>query len=205
MTKKLDEGVIKFKFTLKKSRPLDEGSYIELEKWRVILFKMGLIGEYPEEKVGYGNLSRKIAGTENHFIITGTQTGRLAYLNGLHYTKVTKCNLAKMTVEAAGPIAPSSESLTHFAIYNACPHINAIFHVHSEKLWNYMIQNNMDSTSESISYGTQDMAEEAKKCIGNKKSGVFVMKGHQDGVISYGTSIEEAGKIILDVFKQSKK
>lgn len=205
MTKKLDEGVIKFKFTLKKSPPLDEGSYIELEKWRTILFKMGLIGEYPEEKVGYGNLSRKIAGTDNNFIITGTQTGRLPYLNGLHYTKVLKCNLNKMNVEAAGPIAPSSESLTHYAIYSSCPHVNAIFHVHSEKLWQFMIDNKMDATSESISYGTHAMAEEAKSCIGNKKSGIFVMKGHQDGVISYGTSIEEAGKIILDVFKQSKK
>ena len=68
-----------------------------------------------------------------------------------------------------------------------------------------MIDKNMDSTSESISYGTIEMADEAKKCIGNKKSGVFVMKGHQDGIISYGTSIEEAGRIILDTFKQSRK
>lgn len=205
MTKKLDEGVIKFKFTLKKAPPLDEGSYIELEKWRVILFKMKLIGEYSSEQVGYGNLSRKIAATDNEFIITGTQTGKFSNLSGLQYTKVIKCNLVKMNVKAAGPIAPSSESLTHFAIYNACPHINAIFHVHSNDLWQYMIDHGMDATSESISYGTLEMADEAKKCIGNNNSGVFVMKGHQDGVISYGTSIEEAGKNILDIFKQSRK
>lgn len=205
MTKKLDEGVIKFKFTLKRAAPMDESSYIELEKWRVILFKMGLIGEYPEEQVGYGNLSRKITGTDIQFIITGTQTGKYPNLNGLHYTKVLKCNLQKMSVEAAGPIAPSSESLTHFAIYSSCPHVSAIFHVHSPSLWQYMIDQGMDATSESVSYGTQEMADEAKKCIGNKKSGVFVMKGHQDGIISYGNSIEEAGKIILDTFKQSRK
>lgn len=205
MTKRLDEGVIKFKFTLRKAPPLDEASYIELEKWRVILFKMKLIGEYQSEQLGYGNLSRKIAGTENEFIITGTQTGKYANLSGLQYTKVLKCNLPKMNVEAAGPIAPSSESLTHSAIYNACPHINAIFHVHSNKLWQYMIDQSMDATSELVSYGTQEMADDAKRCIGNKKSGVFVMKGHQDGVIAYGTSIEEAGKILLDTFKQSRK
>lgn len=205
MTKILDEGVIKFKFTLKKAPPLDEGSYIELEKWRVILFKMKLIGEYQTEKIGYGNLSRKISSNTGEFIITGTQTGRLANLSGLHYTRVTKCNLSKMNVEASGPIAPSSESLTHFAIYNSCPHINSIFHVHSKELWQYMIDKGLDATSESISYGTPEMADEAKKCIGNKKSGIFVMKGHQDGVISYGTSIEEAGKIVLDTFKQSRK
>lgn len=205
MTKKLDEGVIKFKFTLKKAPPLEERSYIELEKWRVILFKMGLIGEYPEEKVGYGNLSRKIAGTLGEFIITGTQTGRFPHLNGLQYTRVIKCNLGKMNVEAAGPIAPSSESLTHFAIYDSCPQINAIFHVHSKQLWQYMLDQNMDATGDDISYGTSQMAQEAKRCIGNKKSGIFAMKGHEDGVISYGASIEEAGKIILDVFKQSRQ
>ena len=75
---------IKFKFTLKKAPPLDEGSYIELEKWRIILFKMKLIGEYPIEKVGYGNISRKIAGTENEFIISGTQTGKYQNLNALN-------------------------------------------------------------------------------------------------------------------------
>jgi hypothetical protein len=205
MTKKLDEGVIKFKYSLKFGPPLDEGSFIELEKWRVILYKMGLIGEYPTEKVGYGNLSRKIAGPDNQFIITGTQTGKYAHLTNMQYTKVVKCNLAKMNVEAVGPIAPSSESLTHYAIYSSCPHINAIFHVHSNELWQYMIDNKMDATNEDISYGTIEMADEAQKCIGNKKSGIFVMKGHQDGVTSYGTSIEEAGKIILDTFKQCRK
>lgn len=205
MTKVLDEGVIKFKFTLKRSAPMEESLYLDLEKWRVILFKMGLIGEYQEEQVGYGNLSRKIVGSDDQFIITGTQTGKYPNLNGLQYTKVTKCNLSKMSVEASGPTAPSSESLTHFAIYSSCPHVNAIFHVHSSVLWKYMIDNNLDSTSENVSYGTQEMAQEAKLCIGNKKSGIFVMKGHQDGIISYGSSAEEAGKIILDTVKQSRK
>lgn len=205
MTKVLDEGVIKFKFTLKRSAPMEESLYLELEKWRVILFKMGLIGEYQEEQVGYGNLSRKIMGSDDQFVITGTQTGKYPNLNALQYTKVTKCNLSKMSVEASGPTAPSSESLTHFAIYSSCPHVNAIFHVHSSALWKYMIDNNLDSTSEKVSYGTQEMAQEAKLCIGKKKSGIFVMKGHQDGIISYGSSAEEAGKIILDTVKQSRK
>ena len=205
MTKKLDEGVIKFKYTLKFAPGLDEYSFIDIEKWRVLLFKMGLIGEYPTEKVGYGNLSKRSLVADDSFIITGTQTGKYPHLNGLQYTKVTKCNLQKMQVEALGPIAPSSESLTHYAIYASCPHVNAIFHVHSNELWQYMIDNQMDATSESISYGTIEMADEAKKCIGNKKSGIFVMKGHQDGVISYGPSVEEAGKMILDTFKQCRK
>lgn len=204
MTKTLDEGVIKFKYNLKLGSSIEQQLYIELEKWRVLLFKMGLIGEYPIEKVGYGNLSKKVDAS-NRFIITGTQTGRLSQLTGSHYTKVTKCDLHKMTVEATGPIAPSSESLTHYAIYSSCNQISTIFHIHNTALWNYMIQHDLEATEKNIGYGTFEMAEAAKKCIGNKTSGVFVMKGHQDGIISYGSSSEEAGKQILELIKQSKK
>lgn len=199
------EGVIKFKYNLKKASALDEKLYIDIEKWRAILFKMGLIGEYPIEKVGYGNLSKKIDGPDHQFIITGTQTGKYPHLDGTQYTKILKCNLAKMSLDALGPIAPSSESLTHFAIYSTCPQIKFIFHIHSESLWKYMLANSYDQTSEAVDYGTQEMANEAKACIGNKKSGIFVMAGHQDGIIAYGANAEEAGKIILDTLKESRK
>lgn len=204
MTKTLDEGVIKFKYTLKLSKPLETDEYIDLEKWRVILFKMGLIGEYPVEKVGYGNLSKKINSESQEFVITGTQTGKLPNLTGSHYTHIFKCNLKNMTVDAKGPIAPSSETLTHHAIYSACEQINSIFHIHDPMLWAYMIKEDMESTSEKVSYGTEEMGMEASRCIGDKKSGVFVMKGHQDGVIAYGSNSEEAGKIILEIYKKSR-
>lgn len=204
MTDIKNEGVIKFKYNLKWSAPLDEKQYIDVEKWRSILFKMNLIGEYPIEKVGFGNLSKRINKGEEAFIITGTQTGRFAHLTGKQYTKLVKCNLQKMSVEASGPIAPSSESLTHHAIYSSCESIQYIFHIHNEKLWDYMLQNNFDSTSSEIDYGTHAMADEAKKCIGSKKSGIFVMAGHQDGIIAYGETAEQAGKIILNTIKLSR-
>lgn len=202
--KQFDEGVIKFQYTLKKSAALKEPDYIELEKWRTILFRMGLIGEYKIEKVGFGNLSKRVS--QNHqFVITGTQTGKYPNLNGSQYTKIVKCNLDKMTVEATGPIAPSSESLTHYAIYEQAPQINFVFHVHHTELWNYMIDNDMDSTPEHIDYGTKEMATFTSSLISGKKYGIFVMKGHQDGVISYAQSAEDAGKILLDTLKLAKK
>ena len=204
----LDEGVIKFKFNLKKSSPIEEKQFLELEKWRAILFKMNLIGEYPTEKIGYGNISRKIESAisgDIQFIISGTQTGRFAHLNGLHYTKVTKCNLQKMSIEAMGPIAPSSESLTHFAIYQSCPQINFIFHVHSKHLWNYMLENNYPKTSKDINYGTLEMAHAAKDLIKNQQAGILAMEGHDEGIIAYGSSSEQAGKFILDTLKNSRQ
>lgn len=196
------DGVIKFKFRLKKTAPLVQEEFIEIEKWRVILFRMGLIGEYPIEKVGYGNISKKTSSSPIEFVISGTQTGKFSNLDGSQYVKVTKCDLEKMSLEAKGPIAPSSESLTHFAIYSTCPQLGFIFHVHHKKLWEYMIDKKMESTSKDIDYGTYDMAMAAKKCIGNKTKGIFVMQGHEDGVISYGKTSEEAGQCLLEIMKE---
>ena len=48
------------------------------------------------------------------------------------------------------------------------------------------------------------MANEAIRCIGKKNCGIFAMKGHEDGVIAYAQTAEDAGKILLDTLKQSK-
>lgn len=199
------EGVIKFKFNLKMASAIAESMFLKLEKWRAILYRMSFIGEYKSEGVGYGNLSCRITSGKDEFIITGTQTGKFPHLDGTQYTRVTKCDLNKMTVDAIGPIAPSSESLTHYAIYKSAPHINIIFHVHHKELWNYMLQNNYDRTPESINYGTNEMAESAKKLIGTKIKGIFVMAGHQDGIMAYGQNVEEVGQIILQILKESRK
>ncbi len=204
MTNIPSEGVIKFKYNLKLSGALKEIDYIEIEKWRVILHKMNLIGECPTEKVGYGNLSKRALEGDNEFMITGSQTGKHAHLNGNQYVRIKKCNLKKMSLEAIGSTAPSSESLTHFAIYSTCPQINYIFHIHNKDLWKYMLANDHDKTPPEINYGTQAMADAAKECIQSKEVGIFAMEGHEDGIIAYGPNPESTGKIILSILKQSR-
>ncbi len=195
-----DEGVIKFKFTLKRAPAPEATQIINLEKWRALYFKLGLIGEYPEEKIGYGNLSCRL--NSKNFLITGSQTGHLAHLQAHHYTKVIDCDLKKGSVTAEGLIPPSSESLTHFGIYQANSNINAVFHVHHSELWKLMLNGNYDFISEDVAYGTMGMADAAAKLLESKSSGIFVMKGHEDGIVSYGASPEEAGKNILDVYRK---
>lgn len=199
------EGVIKFKFTLKMTPAIEESLFLELEKWRVILFKLNFIGEYPTEKVGFGNTSRRVATGADSFIISGTQTGKFSNLKGHQYTRVTKCDLKKMSLEASGPIAPSSESLTHYSIYHSCPNINFIFHIHNSNLWNFMLNNAYPQTKKETPYGTFEMAQEVKSLIANKDQGIIAMAGHEDGIISFGRSSEEAGKIILETLKSSKQ
>jgi|SRR5690554_1684775 len=194
-----DEGAIKFQYTLKMAPAPEKEEFIKLEKWRALFYKLNLIGEYPIEKVGFGNLSARL--TPNTFVITGTQTGHLPHLQAQHYTKVTDCNLKKGTVTARGMIPPSSESLTHYAIYLANQDIKYVFHVHHAVMWKYMIGVEADSIADNIPYGTQEMANAAIELIDGRNSGAFVMKGHEDGIISYGRTAQEAGKILLDLYR----
>ncbi len=173
---------------------------IALEKWRALFFKLGLIGEYPIDKIGYGNLSSRLG--VKTFIITGSQTGHLAHLQAHHYTRVIDCDLKKGSVTAEGLIPPSSESLTHYAIYRDNGAVNYVFHVHHQKLWDLLSAGPYDAIGEEVAYGTEDMAEAAAKLIVGKTSGIFVMKGHDDGIVSYGATAEDAGRIILDLYRK---
>lgn len=205
MGNKIDEGVIKFQFNLKKSSPIAEEHYNELEKWRALFFRMSLIGEYPIEKLGYGNLSRRI-NSSDEFLITGSQTGHLSNLDGHHYTKINKCNLDKMSVEATGPITPSSETLTHHVIFSCNHKINYVFHIHNKEMWDFLLKDSQSlKTPQNISYGTKEMAEIVKDLIQDKISGIIVMEGHADGIISFAESSEQAAKIILDTHKLVKQ
>lgn len=65
-----------------------------------------------------------------------------------------------------------------------------------------LINSDADFIDENIAYGSQEMAEAAARLLENKSAGIFVMKGHEDGFISYGTTAEEAGKLLLDLYRK---
>ena len=195
-----DEGVIKFKLTLKRAPAPEQAQYIALEKWRALFYRLGFVGEYPNEKIGYGNLSSRMP--KKSFIITGSQTGHLPHLQAHHYTRVIECDLKKGSVTAEGLIPPSSESLTHYGIYEANSAIQCVFHIHHPQLWEMLSNSDVDFIDEEIQYGTQEMATAAQAILFQKSSGVFVMKGHEDGIISYAPSAEEAGKNLLDLYRK---
>ena len=204
MSSASNNSVIKYKFNLKMSSPINEEHFLELEKWRSIFHKMNLIGEYRTTKVGYGNLSKRILPNEESFIITGAGTGGYAHLSGMQYTKVTKCNLPKLTIEAVGPIAPDDETLTHHAIYLNNPHIHFIYHIHNIQLWNYMLKSGLDNTDEEVDHRSLDFSNAAKVIIQNKKQGIFALSDLEGGVIAYADTAENAGKIILETLKSSR-
>ena len=134
--KVIDDGVIKYdrsNFSL--SGPLEAFEYQELEYWRNKLFKIGLIGEYPAEKIGFGNMStvkdysQFTKSIHPQFIITGTQTGKYSELSGSHYTRVLDYNINKLQIKMMGCIEASSEALTHAAIYESNDKIKAVLDI----------------------------------------------------------------------------
>jgi len=204
----IDDGVIKYdRSQYTKSDALKTDEYVPLEKWRKTLHQLKLIGEYLPEKIGYGNLSQKKDYHELHaplqrsqFVITGTQTGGLVNLQGNSYTRVLDYNFESWSVKTMGPLEASSEALTHAAIYEADREITAVFHIHDKNIWKGMIEGGYPATSDKIPYGTKEMANAVEDLIKDKPLGLIVMKGHEDGVISYGKTLEEAGKKILEVY-----
>jgi len=176
-----EEGLSKFKLTLKRAPAPEISQVIALEKWRALFYRLGLVGEYPNEKIGYGNLSCRL--NQKGFLISGGQTGHLPNLQAHHYTKVTDCDLKKGSVSAEGLIAPSSDSLTHFSLYQSQPQIHAIFQVHHPELWEIVSLNGIKNFNELT-------------------KGIFAYRQPADGIIAFGSSVEEAGKTLLETYRR---
>jgi len=193
----MDEGYIKFNcnWILSNDIPLDKVA--ELNMWREIMYDKGWIGLYPDG-IGFGNISMRC--NEKTFLISGTATGGLPILTKSHYSLVTNYDLSTNTVTCMGPLKASSESLTHALIYECSAATNAVIHIHNLDLWNRLLHH-APTSSENISYGTPEMANEIKRLFAEtalRKEKIIVMGGHQEGIISFGRDLEEAGSILID-------
>jgi ribulose-5-phosphate 4-epimerase/fuculose-1-phosphate aldolase len=207
--KVIDDGVIKYDRTnFSHCEALHVDEYSELEYWRKKLFQLNLIGEYPEAQVGFGNMSmiqdysNFFESSHPQFIITGTQTGKYPDLNGLQYTRVLDYEINGLKIKMMGAVEASSEALTHAAIYESNPNIKAVFHIHSKEIWEKMLTDGSDYTAAEIPYGTVEMARATQACIRGKDAGVFCMHGHEDGIVIYGRSTDEAGRLTLELNKK---
>ncbi|MDA1197390.1 MAG: class II aldolase/adducin family protein [Nanoarchaeota archaeon] len=137
--------------------------------------------------------------TTDGFIITGTQTGGIAVLDSHHYTMVVSTNLSKHWLRCVGGVKASSESLTHAAVYDADSSVTAVIHIHHAGLWKRLL-NVYPTTSTSAGCGTVEMGNEVKRLFSETdlgKNGVLVMGGHKDGIIVFGSSLDEAGSRLL--------
>lgn len=193
------EGYIKFRIDFTPHPPPDADEIALLNEWRQRLYRLGYIGMY-DGGIGFGNLSIRVPGTRQ-FIISGTKTGGLRRLEAAHYTLVNDFHIQNNLIRCKGMVKASSESLTHAAVYESAPAVNAVFHIHNQKLWQKYLHR-LPSTAEHALYGTPAMAEEIRRILSDDSNiirGVIVMAGHPEGIISFGSGPEEAGQRILNL------
>ncbi len=191
-----DEGVIKFHCHWTKTGPLAEELIKDLNHWRNRFYDFGLIG-MDEDRVGFGNISLRV-GNGHQFIISGTQTGGIPRLHAGHYTQVLSFDLDQNRIDCQGPTQASSESLTHARLYQLSPEINAVIHGHHRALWKKLL-NQVPTTSKDVPYGTPEMAREVKRLFEEsalKENKIFVMAGHEEGIVAFGKDLAEAAAIL---------
>ena len=194
------EGVIKYQLLFHECEAMVDHNFDDLNHWHSKFKLAGILGQDPDryQGLGFGNLSQRI--DIQAFLISGTQTGYLDHLSAEDYALVTHTDIENNCIEAEGLIKPSSESLTHAAIYALDDGIQFVFHVHSPKLWRERAKLGIAQTEADIEYGTPAMAEEIKRLRdagGFQQGNILAMVGHEDGIISFGATANDAGNLIM--------
>lgn len=204
------EGVIRFSAD-HRWEPLPESLaplVAELAHWQVELRRLGVVGRDPDRYGGYafGNLSACLeagaAPGSRSFLITGSQTmqpgdeDQAASLD--RWTVVERWDAAANRVESRGPVAPSSESLSHGALYDLdlpTP-LGAVFHAHAPDLWHRAAALNLPTTAPTAECGTPALAQEIARLgrEGHLTRGLLAMGGHEDGILAFGPTPREAGE-----------
>jgi ribulose-5-phosphate 4-epimerase/fuculose-1-phosphate aldolase len=173
------------------------GGLAELNVYRRKLIDLHLVGVDPNG-IGFGNLSVR-DGATNNFYITGSATGGVHELTRGDFARVVACDFERNRVRYEGPAIPSSESLTHAAIYKSERSAGAVIHCHDSKLWATAL-NRAPTTSKAAEYGTPDMANEIMQLFTRtdvKSRKIVIMAGHEGGVVTFGKGLEEAFAVLM--------
>jgi L-ribulose-5-phosphate 4-epimerase len=169
----------------------------ELNAYRRKLLDLHLIGVDPKG-IGFGNLSVRDGATKN-FHVTGSATGGIPKLARANCAKVVACDFERNQVRYEGSAIPSSESLTHAAIYESDATAGAVVHCHNSKLWAALL-NQAPTTSKAAEYGTPQLAYEiiqlfTRTNLQSRK--IVVMAGHEGGILTFGRDLEEAFAVLM--------
>lgn len=200
------EGVIKYQLDWEQAPAIDPFDFSALTRWHQCFKQAGILGQDPEryEGYGFGNISERL--NQYSFLISGTQTGHLDALRPQDYAVVIRAVIEENRIISQGPVKPSSEALTHAAVYALDPDIRFVFHVHSPGIWRAREKMNLPETAADTPYGTPEMAGEVKRLFDAgalTETSVFAMAGHEDGIVGFGRTADEAGDGLMQVLGQS--
>ena len=206
----VQEGIIKFHLE-HQTADLEPRRYGELScrlaAWRQVMSLTRLVGQNPDlyEGAGYGNVSARIgppsaALGRRSFLITATQTSGKSEIDLGDFVVVERYDSRRNWVKSHGRQHPSSESMTHGAIYDLGPHIRCVLHAHSPALWRQARALRLPTTAPGVSYGSPGMAQEVQRLFRERAAAerqILAMGGHEDGILAFGRSPEETGQVLI--------
>ena len=171
--------------------------FAELNSYRAKLLDLHVLG-MDSNGIGFGNLSIR-DGTTSAFYVTASGTGGKPQLTLADCAKVVGCDFKTNAVRFQGDSNPSSESLTHAAIYESDPTAGAVIHCLDSRLWTALL-NQAPTTSKAAEYGTPELAYQIIALFKdsdaqNRK--IVVLAGHQSGIITFGKDLDEAFAILI--------
>jgi hypothetical protein len=206
------EGTIRFSFELRRPARADwiATSLSETaESWCAILRALGLLGRDHSRYGGYafGNVSLRDPAAPGRFFVTASQTTDAPCGAPSAWTRIDGCDLARFSVVATGVAPPSSETLTHAAIYAADARIGWIFHAHAPAIWRAAAKLGIAAIGADVEYGSPALAAAVAKLAEARPAGplVFVTLGHEDGVFACGTDADgTAGALLAALARASR-
>ena len=170
--------------------PAPEG-VVDLVRVRRHCRELGLIGVDPEG-IGFGNLSRRVAGSDR-FVISGSGTGGVEDGSADIFTEVISFDVDRNRLECRGPLPASSEAMTHGALYRLSGTIGGVIHAHHSRLWEEL-SGTIPTSHPDVPYGTPAMAHEIERLWREdalEEVGIMVMGGHPGGLIAFGADLWE--------------
>jgi L-ribulose-5-phosphate 4-epimerase len=193
------------KFTYQRARvdmaPFD--ALAELNAYRRKLLEQRLMG-VDSNGVGFGNLSIR-DGVSGKFCITGSATGGLPELTPTDCVRVVAYDFGRNWLRYQGAAIPSSESLTHAAIYECDSSTSAVIHCHDSDLWATLLDR-APTTSKAVAYGTPAVAYEIIRLFKEsdvRSKQIFVMAGHEAGIVTFGKNLEDAFDVLMRAREKS--
>lgn len=191
------EGVIRFQLDFQRAAVITAADIRMLNAWRQVMRQLGMIGQTPAryDNLGFGNISQRCESRPDCFVISGTQTGGLPRLDAGDCALVTACYPAENRLSATGLAKPSSEAMTHGQLYQLDRTISFVIHAHCPVLWHASTALGLHQTRPEVPYGSVAMAFEVERISAQeslRKTGVFAMGGHEDGIVAFGASGEQA-------------
>ena len=200
------EGVVQFSYNLARwEAPLPDDVVRPLLAWRSVLRRLALIGQVPDRYagLGYGNVSRRVPGGTDGFVITASQTSGIAdaAAGAGELVLVRRFDLRRFRVEAEGALPPSSETMTHAMIYTADREVNWVLHGHSPEIRENARAAGLPAIGADIGYGSPQMAEAVAALLRRNRERplAFATLGHRDGVFACGPDAGETGGKLVRV------